>query len=223
MTQYTVNLLNWRLSIELRKKRGRAKKTPFSTLYAQLRRVRSGNKLSWVFRHILERSNIKKLLGGNLAFFVMVSGILSPGSSVLAQNEPEVNTLTVPEQPLSTEISIQYPVDPVILNQGYHLFHFGIDLDGVTGQPIYPIKKGQVEKTEFSRWAFGNSILIDHKDGLKSFYAHLSKVTVEQGQEVDTRTVIGEMGSTGRSTGDHLHLETYKNGRVVNPRTILGR
>lgn len=61
----------------------------------------------------------------------------------------------------------------------------------------------------------------EHADGLASLYAHLSEINVKEGDRVDTRTVIGKMGRTGNATGDHLHLEVYKNGRPVNPISIL--
>lgn len=223
MIRLTVNLLDHRFRVELsRRRRGTRGESIFPSLET-LRNVRSGNKLSRFFRHILERANIKAILGGNLALFVMLTGVLSPATASLAQAEPEVNTLAIAEQPLTTEVTIQYPTNPIIINQGYHFFHFGIDLDGVIGDPVRPIKKGRVLKREFSRWGYGNSVLIEHEGGLQSLYAHLSKIEVEDGQEVDTRTAIGRMGSTGRSTGDHLHLEIYRNGRPVNPVSVLGR
>ena len=63
--------------------------------------------------------------------------------------------------------------------------------------------------------------MINHGSGFKSLYAHLAKITVNEGDEVDKNTVLGTVGSTGWSTGSHLHLEVYDNGRTFNPLTIL--
>ena len=64
-------------------------------------------------------------------------------------------------------------------------------------------------------------MLINHGSGFKSLYAHLGKIVVLPGDEVDKNTVIGTVGSTGWSTGSHLHLEVYENDRTFNPLTIL--
>lgn len=205
----------------LRKRRVRGEKSLFPDLET-LRLVRSGNKVSRFFRHILERINVRSLLGGNLAAAAIITGTFVPASTALSSAEPEVTTLEVKEIPLTTKVAIRYPTEKVVLNQGYHFFHWGIDLDGVTGDPIYPVKKGRVERVESSRWGYGNSVLVDHGDGTQSLYAHLSAFEVKEGDEVAPNQVIGKMGSTGRSTGDHLHLEIYKNGRPVNPRSVLG-
>lgn len=189
-----------------------------------IRGFRAGNKISRFLRHILEKTNIKALVGGNLALFVMISGIAGPGAGVLAQTEPELTAIiAMAPDPVLTEVAIQYPTKPVILNQGFNILHWGIDLDGVTGDAIRPIMKGRVARVEYSRFAYGNSILIEHEGGLESFYAHLSQINAREGDLVETRDVIGKMGSTGRSTGDHLHLEVYKNGRPINPLSILPR
>lgn len=221
MTRVTVNLFNWKLRAEIRKRRGRAGIPQFIPTLEELAGVRVGSKISRFFRYILENANIKSVLGKNLAVFVAITSAVSPAAGVLANIEPEVTTLALADQPISTEIAIQYPTDPAVITQGYHLFHFGIDLDGVTGDPVRPIMEGFVIKEEFSRFSYGNSILLDHQNGLQSLYAHLSKIDVNQGDKVDTRTVIGEMGATGRAFGDHLHLEVYRDGQPVNPRSVL--
>lgn len=221
MIRLTINLPKHRLQIRFVKARKRANGPSFLPNLNIIRGFRAGNKLSRFFRHILERANIKTFLGGNLALFVVVLGILTPIATAIPQIEPDVATLPVPSPPLSTEVVIQYPVNPVIVNQGFHLFHWGVDLDGVKGDPIRPIMKGRVVRVEKSRFLYGNSVRIEHEGNLASFYAHLSEIDVKENDQVETRTIIGKVGSTGRSTGDHLHLEIYKNGRPVNPFSIL--
>ncbi|HLG28349.1 MAG TPA: M23 family metallopeptidase, partial [Paenisporosarcina sp.] len=64
---------------------------------------------------------------------------------------------------------------------------------------------------------FGNKVIVDHKNGLQTTYAHLASINVQNGQTVSSGTKLGIMGSTGRSTGIHLHFEVRKNGSLVNP------
>lgn len=222
MIRLTISLPKYRLHVRLVK----AQKTgtyPILPDLAAIKAIRAGSKISRVLRHILERVNLKAFLGGNLALFIVVSNAFVPGAAALGQVEPEQILLAVPAEPISTEVAVQYPVELVIVNQGFHLLHWGVDFDGVKGDPIRPIKKGRVIKTETSRFAFGNSVLIEHADGLASLYAHLSEINVKEGDRVDTKAVIGKMGRTGNATGDHLHLEVYKNGRPVNPIGVLPR
>lgn len=84
-----------------------------------------------------------------------------------------------------------------------------------------PVMAGTVEAIQYSGFAYGNAVLVRHGDNFSSLYAHLSKITVSEDQKVDLHTVIGEVGSTGRSSGDHLHLEIRENGRPINPLSML--
>jgi len=141
-----------------------------------------------------------------------------------ASNLEAEQTLVSAETVLVTVPSeIRYPVSNVSVTQGYRLFHPGVDLDGLTGDPIYPIMAGTIEGVSFSRYAYGNAILVGHGNGITSLYAHLSKINVETGQSVGTKDVIGLMGATGRSYGDHLHLEVRDHGQPVNPFSVLPR
>jgi murein DD-endopeptidase MepM/ murein hydrolase activator NlpD len=66
-------------------------------------------------------------------------------------------------------------------------------------------------------------VVLTHKNGLDSYYAHLSKIEVSTGQTIEMNTEIGKMGATGHATGTHLHLEIHQNGASVNPLTILSK
>jgi murein DD-endopeptidase MepM/ murein hydrolase activator NlpD len=139
----------------------------------------------------------------------------------LAYSEPiEASSIEVPVV-LTTEQSTQYPVKEVKITQGYRFYHPGIDLDGATGNPIKPIMGGVVERTEYSRFDYGKSVVISHGGGIESRYAHLSKIDVFVGEEVSKETKLGEMGATGRAFGDHLHLEVYQDGKPINPLSVL--
>ena len=68
---------------------------------------------------------------------------------------------------------------------------------------------------------FGNYVIINHGNGYQSLYGHMSKILAKKGQSVDSNTKIGLVGSTGYSTGPHLHFTVYKNGTLVDPLTLL--
>ena len=98
--------------------------------------------------------------------------------------------------------------------------HTGIDLALGCGNPIYAASGGRVV---FSGWAGmgGNMVYITHPDGTQTRYAHMSRIAAGYGQNVSTGTVIGYVGSTGASTGCHLHYETLQGGRFVDPRQFM--
>lgn len=98
--------------------------------------------------------------------------------------------------------------------------HKGLDIARPSNYNILAAASGVVTKAGYTG-GFGNRIEIEHSNGLKTLYAHLSSINVTVGQEVNTGTVIGIMGSTGNSTGIHLHFELYKDGALQDPMDYL--
>lgn len=182
-------------------------------------KYRVGSLTRKFFRHIFEHKAVKKLLGANIAFMLIASSFVP----TLASNEPKVLGINVikAEVPLTTVVSIQNPVETIKITQGYKFFHPGLDLDGNTGDPIKSIKAGKVDIAESESFGYGKHVIVDHGENLKTLYAHLSKINVKAGDIVTTDSVIGLMGSTGHSTGSHLHFEVRQNGIPVNPLSIL--
>jgi len=223
MLQISLNLSpKHRLDLKLVKKRGEVGEGIFPDI-SELRRARRGHKFSRFFRHIFEHKNIKKILGSNLALVVLASSTLTGSTSAQDTLEPESTVISNQEVHITTQRSVAYPVDPAIVNQGYHFAHPGVDFEGVTGDPVNPILAGVVERIDHSKFALGNAVLVRHSGELSSIYAHLSKIDVEEGQAVTTYTKIGEVGTSGRAFGDHLHIEVYQNGHTINPFTVLPR
>lgn len=99
---------------------------------------------------------------------------------------------------------------------GYYKMHYGVDLAASAGTPIYATKSGTVTMAGYSS-VNGNYVSINHGDGYSSLYAHMTNYTVSNGQYVKQGEVIGYVGSTGWSTGPHLHFEIYYGGSTVNP------
>lgn len=98
--------------------------------------------------------------------------------------------------------------------------HTGLDIYAPSGTPIRPVSAGTVTSAG-SHGSYGNLIIISHGNGVESYYGHCSAIYVSVGQSVDTSTVIGAVGSTGNSTGNHLHLEIRKDGTPLNPQRFL--
>jgi murein DD-endopeptidase MepM/ murein hydrolase activator NlpD len=101
--------------------------------------------------------------------------------------------------------------------RGAAAMHAGIDLSGPIGTPIYATADGVVTTAGWNSGGYGRLIKIDHGRGIETRYGHLSSMSVAPGQRVTRGQVIGRMGSTGRSTGSHLHYEVRIDGRAVNP------
>ena len=95
-------------------------------------------------------------------------------------------------------------------------FHSGIDLNANNGNSVIATADGIVEKAGWNG-GYGRCIVIRHKNGYKTLYAHLSKIKVKKGQRVKSGDLIGNVGSSGRSTGPHLHYEVIKDKKKVNP------
>lgn len=98
--------------------------------------------------------------------------------------------------------------------------HKGLDIRGPLGAPVKAMAKGVVTFAG-PRGGFGNCIILKHANGFETLYGHLSKILIRPGQKIDIGQQIGKIGSTGRSTGPHLHYEVHRNGQRINPQSFL--
>jgi murein DD-endopeptidase MepM/ murein hydrolase activator NlpD len=105
--------------------------------------------------------------------------------------------------------------------KGRAAMHAGIDLAGPLGTPIYATADGKVERAEWNNGGYGNLVEISHGRGIETRYGHLTRYIVSAGQQVKRGQLIAYMGSTGRSTGSHLHYEVRIDGRAINPIPFL--
>ncbi len=103
---------------------------------------------------------------------------------------------------------------------GSRSFHTGVDIGSSRGTPVRAAMEGVVASTGYSTTS-GNYVVIRHHSGYTTLYAHLDRIDVKAGNRVTQSTVVGAVGSTGYSTGPHLHFTVSKNGRTMNPMTVL--
>lgn len=99
--------------------------------------------------------------------------------------------------------------------------HQGVDLPLKTGDPVYATFCGRVRISQYNKGGYGNLVIIRHDNGLETYYGHLSERMVEPGQWVEAGQIIGLGGSTGRSTGPHLHFETRYYGQSFDPERLI--
>ncbi len=125
------------------------------------------------------------------------------------------------QMPVSGRISSEFgtrfhPIDR------RHKFHAGLDIAAPKGTPIRVAADGAV-KFAGRRGGYGNAVIVQHADGTETFYAHASKLFVQVGQTVTAGTQIAAVGSTGKSTGPHLHFEVRKNNQPLDPQKFLSK
>ena len=150
----------------------------------------------------------------------------------------EVQSLAKDKEQMSLAIPAIWPIDRTRLKAFYafgvrkkhpilkiRTMHKGVDMSTDYGVPVYATGDGVVEKVEQGkrRRGYGRQILINHKFGYKTRYAHLQKMFVKPGEKVQRGQLIGEVGSTGGSTGPHLHYEVIYRNRQVNPVNYFNR
>lgn len=183
--------------------------------------------LSKALRPIFESRRVKRILGVILVFFVFSVGQMSISVAAFRENWDEKNleltALPVAEQPVKTVVGLQKPFDNFLITQRFWFFHRAVDLAAPGGTEIKPLMQGKILSINQGGWPWGKAVWVDHGSDLISFYAHLSEVDVQEDQEVTTETTIGKVGSTGHSTGDHLHLEVYQNDEALDPLTLFNQ
>lgn len=154
-----------------------------------------------------------------------LAAVYSP-SSTITSKDPNTSLAAAPKQdvaaiwPIHGQITTYFGASDL----PYQAVHTGIDISSGNRSGVVPVKAfktGRVVDVVLSRVGLGNHLVIDHGNGLSSVYGHLYSVAVKVGQTVDTTTVIGTEGSTGASTGPHLHFEIRVNGVPQDPKKFI--
>jgi murein DD-endopeptidase MepM/ murein hydrolase activator NlpD len=144
----------------------------------------------------------------------------TPGRTPKASDTPPA---LIGSAPLSA--SIRWPVEAGVISSDYGARwgkqHKGIDIAADVGEPVYAVADGDVIYAGDKLRGYGNVIIITHGQHLSSLYAHNSELKVKQGDHITQGTLIALMGSTGHSTGPHVHFELRQGDVAVNPRKLL--
>jgi murein DD-endopeptidase MepM/ murein hydrolase activator NlpD len=156
---------------------------------------------------------------------------ISPSTVVASTARSAAPTTKAANQAaVPADLKTIWPIHGIITTQfgvpelPYQAIHTGLDISdgkfsGIT--PIKPFKPGRVAEVVRSKSGLGNHVVIDHGGGMTSVYGHLYSISVAVGQTVDQGTTLGYEGSTGASTGTHLHFEIRINGQPVNPKQFI--
>ncbi|MBU1039048.1 peptidoglycan DD-metalloendopeptidase family protein [Patescibacteria group bacterium] len=188
-------------------------------------KIRSGDTLSAIasrYRVSIDAITEANPVGNKLT---IGQNIIIPGAqpltirtSPVVASQPGQNNL----QPSGSSASIsntklQWPTVRRKITQYYSWRHTGLDIADKVGTPLYAAEDGVVTVAGWNRGGYGYYIIIDHGGGLQTLYGHNSKLFVSVGEKVNRGQEIAAMGSTGRSTGPHIHFEVRLNGRRLNP------
>ncbi len=161
-----------------------------------------------------------------MLIFLMITGSPAVGKAQLAASSKKDMAL---KSSVLRKIPIHFPLDMKgfkRLSSGFGMrfhpilkkkkFHYGVDLAARRGTPIYASASGKVSVAKYSS-SYGNYVIIKHASGYSTLYGHMMKRNVKKNQHVKQGAVIGYVGSTGRSTGPHLHYEIRVANRKINP------
>lgn len=146
---------------------------------------------------------------------------------------PPVTAVARPAGPVSRLIAFAAPLKGYAINSAYGLRrlageaaarrHKGIDIAAPRGTSVFVACEGEVVLTGYDGGGYGRYIEVRHPNGMTTLYAHLSRIDVARGDRLGEGERIGLVGSTGRSTGPHLHFEVRRNDAQVNPTSVLGQ
>lgn len=128
----------------------------------------------------------------------------------------EINGIELATKPISGKITSRYGAKSTIRKSN----HTGLDIAAPNGTPIKVVADGTVTNASYNG-SYGNLVKINHGNGVETWYAHTSKMYVTVGSKVTTGQTIAAVGSTGNSTGSHLHFEIRINGTHINPQKYL--
>jgi murein DD-endopeptidase MepM/ murein hydrolase activator NlpD len=182
-----------------------------------------------LFSGVLDQELSKRIAeSGGLGFGAMLADNAGASSASPAHVRPV--RMIEPHASQGRAVEGLLPVDGVVTSgfgrrsdpfHGKHSFHKGLDIAAPSGTPIQPIRSGTVVSAG-PRGGYGNVVVLDHGNGTTSMYAHCKDIKVQPGQRVEPGQIIATVGSTGRSTGPHLHLEVHQDGQAVDPVEALG-
>lgn len=184
------------------------------------------SRKSLIGSSLIKIKNLKKmrlaLTGGLFAAIFLASFMHKMTFATSIGGVPVINiTPQIQNVSVKTDVTVRIPLEHYTLSRGFGWFHSGADLAANIGEPIYPVMEGVIVLIENGWLGYGNRVIVSHGNGVTTLYGHMSKITTEVGKKVGINDKIGEVGSTGFSTGPHLHLELRQDDVPVDPAEIL--
>jgi murein DD-endopeptidase MepM/ murein hydrolase activator NlpD len=174
--------------------------------------------VDYPFNEFLNDETFELVVGQNL---LVPDGIKVTKKQVVLPTATIATVLTADAGTVTATGNFVWPASGKI-TQGYKFYHKAIDISSRGGGSILAADSGVVTVAGWpDNYGYGNRVMIDHGNGFVTLYAHLSVISVRAGHKVNRGDVLGQMGSTGRSTGTHLHFEIRKGGALMNPLTYL--
>jgi murein DD-endopeptidase MepM/ murein hydrolase activator NlpD len=175
---------------------------------------------------------------GAVAVLAMAAAPLTPAptpgtdEAFAVPEAPPVTAVATPAGPVTRLITFAEPVRGYDVNSAFGMRrlpgqqarrHEGVDIAAPTGTGVRAAAEGRVRRTGYDAGGYGRFIEVQHPNGMSTLYGHLSRIDVASGDTIAPGQRIGLVGSTGRSTGPHLHFEVRRGDRQVNPAKIMGR
>ncbi|USG65437.1 M23 family metallopeptidase [Brevibacillus ruminantium] len=199
--------------------------------------VRSGENLDYIARRynvskemILEKNPLVRLMSDNLYIGQTITIPIADQRSLTAKElQQKRNNVMTASRKANRSRMMEWPVKDATITSGFGnrwgRLHKGLDMwnenEGQT--PIHAAKEGVVVEAGDNLGGYGYIVILDHGDGLQTYYAHMRKILVNPGQQVDQGEMLGYMGRTGDSTGYHLHFEVREDNVPMNPLRYLNR
>lgn len=190
--------------------------------YGKLALPLPSHPFSTLVRRVIEQTKYKKVLAANAALLGVVLNVVTSPSHAFDYAATDRLEVAETEVNVKTENTFAMPVtEPIGVSQGYYAFHAGVDIRAPKGSPVVAAADGVVVEVEYGLVGYGHYVRVAHQGTISTLYAHLDEVRAEVGQKVQRGQEIGTVGTTGWSTGPHLHVEVYEGNRTINPGTIL--
>ena len=193
-----------------------------------LHKVKKGETISAIAKKY--KSDIDKILETNkltsadqvaIGNNLIIPDGVKPAAVITTHTTPSSIFSTPKPSTSNSNTKLLWPTTAKKITQYYWWRHPAVDIGGPLGTPIYAAESGTVTTAGWSNGGYGYYIIIDHGNGIKTLYAHSSKLYVKKGEKVSRGQTIMAMGSTGWSTGPHLHFEVQFNGYKQNPLSYI--
>lgn len=173
------------------------------------------------------------LIGVAVLAMAMAPAAAPPSGNVEVPEAVPVLAVAAPAGPIMREMAFDEPVPGFAINSRFGMrrlggepgarMHKGVDIAAPTGTTVFAAAEGEVIRIGHDPAGYGNFIEMRHPNGMTTLYGHLSRIDVASGDRIGERERIGLVGSTGYSTGPHLHFEVRRAGAQVNPARVMGQ